>query len=149
MECPKPDNVATALGITLLIVEFIMGKNKTTKSASLLELAYRLTIGKIIKLIAYIGVRRLNREIKMNVAEGLDVDYANGEVILKGTLKDAQGIVIGSAEIKAKVGYVLNPRIDEIMAKVASGEIDLIPGTDIEKHLVLQVLQGIKAELSK
>lgn len=39
------------------------------------------------------------------------------------------------------------PKFAEIEAKVQSGEIDLIPGTDLDKVAILAVIAGLKGAL--
>lgn len=45
------------------------------------------------------------------------------------------------------VGGELKGKIAEIKAKVASGEIDLIKGTDIEKPIVIGIIDGLERAL--
>ena len=142
MNCESKDYFYIILSVLFMLLELWMGKRQPFKAGSTLALVYQWFKG-------LIAITRIIREKKMKVAEGVDVSYEGGEVILKGVLKDSAGVEIGSAEVKAKVGYVINPKLDEVIAKVQSGEIDLIPGTDLEKPVVLQVLQGLKNELNK
>lgn len=77
----------------------------------------------------------------MEVYKGISVDYKDGSLILAG--------LEGAVSFQVKAGLLLVPAIDGIIAKVESGEIDLVKGTDIEKGPVLEVLKGLKAALVK
>lgn len=68
----------------------------------------------------------------MELVKGVELEYKEGKLVL-------------SAEVAA----VLNPVLDGYIAKVESGEIDLIKGTDMDKYAALQVLQALKAEVNK
>ena len=85
----------------------------------------------------------------MKVADGVELSYEGGQGVLKAEVKDGLDAVIGSLEVKVKAAYFLNPKLDELMAKVQSGEVDLIPGTDLEKGVVLAILGNIKNEINK
>jgi len=140
----KPDGyLPVVVGIIFMLIELWLGRTPKFRAGSTLELIYNF-----FKNVFAI-TRFITKEKKMELGKGVDVSYANGEVILKGVVKDDKGVEIGSAEVKAKLGYVVNPKLDDVMAKVQSGEIDLIPGTDLEKPVVMQVLQGLKNELNK
>jgi len=51
----------------------------------------------------------------------------------------------GKAKIEISVKEVLVKEIEKIEAKIASGEIDLVPGTELDKMLVGQILAAVKA----
>jgi len=51
----------------------------------------------------------------------------------------------GKAIVEIEVKPVVVAEIEKIEAKVASGEIDLIPGTELDKLLVGQILAAVKA----
>jgi len=96
-----------------------------------------------------IAITRIIKEQKVKVAEGVELSYVEGKAVLKGEFKDKEGAVIGTLSAEVRAAYFANPKLDEVIAKVASGEIDLIPGTDLEKPVVLQVLQALKAEINR
>jgi len=85
----------------------------------------------------------------VKVADGVELSYVEGKAVLKGEFKDDKGEVIASLAGEVKAAYFVNPKLDEVIAKVASGEIDLIPGTDLEKPVVLQVLAALRAEINR
>lgn len=64
----------------------------------------------------------------MILAEGIVLDYVDGKVML-------------SAEVRALVA----PALDSIKAKVESGEIDPIKGTDLDKQALLKAIEYIKS----
>lgn len=85
----------------------------------------------------------------MEVAKGLHLDYKEGNAVLKGEFKDGKDQTFATLSAEVKVAYFVNPKLDEVIADVTSGKIDLIPGTDIEKPVVLQVLAALKAEINR
>lgn len=62
--------------------------------------------------------------------EGVKVSYKDGKVV---------------AEIEVKA--VLAPELEKMIAKVESGEIDIVKGTDLDKTAALIVLNNLKAHL--
>ena len=79
----------------------------------------------------------------MDLGHGISVDYQEGELVMK-----AQG---NGFEIVAKgqVAGLALPVLDQIRAKVESGEIDPIKGTEFDKAMILQVIDTLKASLVK
>lgn len=61
-----------------------------------------------------------------------EVDYKEGKLI-----------------VAVKVAAAAVPFLDDCIAKVESGEIDPIKGTDLDKAAMLQVLNALKAEALK
>lgn len=61
-----------------------------------------------------------------------EVDYAEGCVV-----------------VKVKVAAAAVPFLDGMIAKVESGDIDPIKGTDLDKAAMLQLLNALKAEALK
>lgn len=55
----------------------------------------------------------------------------------------------GKLVVSVKIASVVVPALDGIKAKVESGEIDLIPNTDLEKGPLLAAIEFLKLELSK
>lgn len=51
----------------------------------------------------------------------------------------------GKAKLEIDVKPVVLAEIEKIETKIASGEIDLIPGTELDKILVGQILAAVKA----
>lgn len=51
----------------------------------------------------------------------------------------------GKAIVEIEVKTVVIAEIEKIEAKVQSGEIDLLPGTELDKVLVGQILAAVKA----
>ena len=70
-------------------------------------------------------------EIKKEIIKGVEVEYKGGDITLT-----------------AKVASFLIPEIEKIEAKVMSGEIDLIKGTDLDKDVMLKALSFIKEKLA-
>lgn len=68
----------------------------------------------------------------MKLASGLELNYSEGKVKLELALKD-----------------LVKPKLDDIRAKIESGELDLIKGTDLEKGPVLMAIDFLEAELAK
>ena len=66
----------------------------------------------------------------MKLAEGVTVDYVEGEVVLK-----------------AKVKQLVVAELQKVKAKFESGEIDLIKGTDLDKSAALVVIAAIETAL--
>lgn len=66
----------------------------------------------------------------IEVLKGVKLDYQDGKVVL-------------TAEVKALV----QPKIEELKAKIASGEIDPIKGTDIDKMAFLAALELVEKAL--
>lgn len=66
--------------------------------------------------------------------------------ITKGVTLDLQG---GKVVLSADLGSFANPVIDGLIAKVTSGAIDPIKGTDLDKDAMLTVLKYLKGELNK
>ncbi len=50
---------------------------------------------------------------------------------------------------KKIVAEEVTPKVDAVLAKVVSGEIDLIKGTDVDKVVLMTILERFKAELAK
>ena len=68
----------------------------------------------------------------LQLGNGIEADYKEGKLV-----------------VSVAVASVVVPKLDEIRAKVESGEIDLIKGTDIEKGPLLLAIDFLKAELLK
>ena len=63
----------------------------------------------------------------MELSKGVTVEYADGAVVLK-------------AEIKSLVAE----KLADVKAKLESGEIDLIKGTDLDKISAIKVIEAIE-----
>lgn len=70
----------------------------------------------------------------MEIAKGVTLDFVGGEVVLK-----AQGTGF-ELLAKGQVAGLAVPVLNEIKAKVESGEIDPIKGTDLDKTTLLGAL---------
>lgn len=57
------------------------------------------------------------------------------------------GYEAGEAYLKIQVKELLEGKLDEVIAKIESGEIDLIKGTDLDKHAALGVVKALKGIL--
>lgn len=49
---------------------------------------------------------------------------------------------------KEVVGVYVMPWLDGTKAKLESGEIDLIPGTDLDKHVLLTAIEFLKKQVA-
>lgn len=68
----------------------------------------------------------------MELGKYADLNYKDGKVIV---------------EIEIKT--IILPEIEKIEAKIMSGELDIIKGTDLDKMAVLTVIAALKTELMK
>jgi hypothetical protein len=68
----------------------------------------------------------------MEVVKGVELEYKEGKLVLS-----------------AGIAALLNPVLEDYKAKIESGEIDLIKGTDLDKMVVLQVIAALQAEVNK
>lgn len=72
---------------------------------------------------------------------GVDFKYENGV--------GSASVLNGGIELLVKPAILVVPALDAFKAKVESGEIDLIKGTDLDKEALLKAVEFIKAELAK
>lgn len=72
---------------------------------------------------------------------GVSVDYKEGKAIVSA--------FEGAVELTVKAALIVNPALDGFAAKVESGEVDLIKGTDLDKTALLQAIAFIKSEVNK
>jgi hypothetical protein len=68
----------------------------------------------------------------MQVSKGVTVDYKEGKIV---------------AEIE--VAALIVPKLDELKAKIESGEIDPIKGTSLDAVAMIGAIDFIKAEITK
>lgn len=68
----------------------------------------------------------------MEISKGVSVDYKDGKVV---------------AEIE--VASLIVPKLDELKAKIESGEIDPIKGTSLDAVAMIGAIDFIKAEITK
>jgi hypothetical protein len=68
----------------------------------------------------------------IEVSKGVTVDYKDGKVV-----------------VEAQVAQFANPVLDDLKAKVESGAIDPIKGTDIDKSVLLSAIDFLKAAVNK
>lgn len=66
----------------------------------------------------------------MEVTKGVTLEYVDGAVVLK-------------AEVKA----LIMAELEKVKAKVESGEIDPVKGTDLDKTAILGAIGFIEAQL--
>lgn len=98
------------------LFEFWLGRTPKLKAGSTLEL--------IFNSAKWLTKRK---ESKMDLGHGLSLDYAGGEVVAK-----------------LKVAVPVLAWLDEQKAKIESGEIDPIKGTDLDKAALLQAIELLK-----
>ncbi|MFM6929955.1 MAG: hypothetical protein ACKOX6_15905 [Bdellovibrio sp.] len=72
------------------------------------------------------------------------VDLQGGNVAMSYEIAEGQFV-----EVKAPVGAVLNPILDQLKVKIQSKEIDLIPGTDMDGTLAIGGIDALKALVNK
>lgn len=121
--CANKDSSWLAAAIFVWqLIEYWLGRTNKVKAGSTLELLKNLIFKKNI----------ITQGVKMELAKGLTLDYKGGKAVLE-----------------VDVAGQVNSKLDELIAKVESGEIDLVKGTDFEKGPVMIALQFIKSELNK
>ena len=113
--------------ILCFVWEYWLGKTKIVKASSTIELILNV----------------FKKENKMEVAKGLDVSVSGGQIVL--SYKFEGGSLSGSYDLLKVAG----PALDAIAAKVQSGEIDPVKGTDLDKEAMLKAIAFLKAEISK
>jgi|WetSurMetagenome_2_1015567.scaffolds.fasta_scaffold251929_2 hypothetical protein len=79
----------------------------------------------------------------MEVYKDLTVDYKDGKFVAE--IKNEKVLL----SLQVPIAQFILPSIDAAIAKFEAGEIDLVKGTDLDKLAALQVLNALKAELSK
>lgn len=84
--------------------------------------------GSTIELVANV----FKKEKNMEVSKGLDLEFKDGKIVLSYDLKQ-----------------VAVPVLDGLAAKVQSGEIDPVKGTDLDKDAMLKAIAFLKSEISK
>lgn len=95
----------------VLVIEAWLGRTAKVAAGSILELIFNLLF------------KSKTKEIEMELTKGVTLDYTGGQIVLK-----------------ADVAPVVNKVIDDLKAKIESGEVDPIKGTDFDKDLILQAL---------
>lgn len=70
--------------------------------------------------------------MSLEVSKGVTVDYKDGKVV-----------------VEAQVAQFANPVLDDLKAKVESGEIDPIKGTDLDKSVILGAIEFLKSAVNK
>jgi hypothetical protein len=68
----------------------------------------------------------------MEISKGVTLDYKDGKVV-----------------VEAQVAQFANPVLDDLKAKVESGEIDPIKGTDLDKSVILGAIEFLKSAVNK
>lgn len=66
--------------------------------------------------------------------------------VMKNVQVNLQG---GKVVLEVNVAAMALPAVEGIEAKIQSGEIDIIKGTDLDKEVLLKAIEFIKAELAK
>lgn len=113
------------LTVVVLLLELYLGKTPKTKAGSILELLYNISTKRFVP-----NLKEISMEVK--IAEGAHLSLDKGKVA-----------------ITVDVGMIVNPKLEEIKVKIQSGEIDLIKGTDLDKMLLMQVVDALQKELNK
>lgn len=131
--------------IALMVQLFYFGlnvyilKSKKIKSHSLEE----ATLKKLTKWVSMPTPTFTEETQVMELSNGLVIDYKEGSLQLDYT----SGALTGS--IKVKAAALVNPILEGFKAKVESGEVDPIKGTDLDKTVMLQAIAFLQAELNK
>lgn len=55
----------------------------------------------------------------------------------------------GKFQVSVPVAALVNPELDGLKKKVEDGSLDLIKGTDLDKYVLLQCIDLVKAYLNK
>lgn len=77
----------------------------------------------------------------IEVAKGVFADFKEGKVEVSAA--------DGGVKLTIDAGILLKPKLADVRAKIESGEIDLIPGTDLDKHALLMVTDALLKEIEK
>lgn len=77
----------------------------------------------------------------MEIAKGVVADYKDGSAVVEA--------FEGALKIELKVAPLVLPKIADLKAKIVSGELDPVKGTDLDKMVVVAALDLIAAELAK
>lgn len=72
----------------------------------------------------------------MELGSGFKADYVSGEVVVSG--------LDGGLELKFKLAALIKPFVADIEAKIESGAIDPVAGTDMDKVAMLALVEGFK-----
>lgn len=70
----------------------------------------------------------------MDLGNGVTAEYTAGKVVISAL----EGKVVLSADLSA----VLKPALEGLKAKIDSGEIDIIKGTDLDKGVADMVISA-------
>ena len=72
-------------------------------------------------------------------------------MLFEKDLAEGVHLSIGDGKIKLEADYaaVVIPALENLKAKVVSGEIDLVKGTDIDKMIALKVLELVIEQAKK
>lgn len=76
----------------------------------------------------------------MNLGKDVVAEFKGGKLVVS---------IPGKLDLSLNVGGVAIPELEKIEAKIQSGEIDIIKGTDLDKAAFLTVIAAIKVELNK
>lgn len=77
----------------------------------------------------------------MEIGKNVKVDLKEGKVVLD--------VNDGAAVLAVNLGVLATPVLDGLIAKVESGAIDPVKGTDLDKEAMLRALNFLKSELLK
>lgn len=66
--------------------------------------------------------------------------------ITKGVKAKLEG---GKVVIEAEYASLVNPLLDDLSAKLQSGELDPIKGTDMDKEILVKAIEALKVLVNK
>lgn len=140
-ELPQYQHFIIALMVQLFYfgVNVYVLKSKKIKAHSLEE----ATLNKLKKWVSMPRPIYIEETKVMELSNGLVIDYKEGAL----QLEYVSGALTGT--IKVQAAAVINPILESFKAKVESGEVDPIKGTDLDKTIMLQAIAFLQAELNK
>lgn len=135
--CNNKDSWIVVGVVTLCkeIFEYWLGKTDKVSAGSSLELILNFFKVKKIK----------NKESSMQVGK-LQADLVGGHIVVKYNVGSEE--LPSMVELSLPAGALLMPALSSLEAKVMSGEIDPIKGTDFDKELLLKGLGEAKKALA-
>lgn len=118
------------------LLEYWFGKNKRVQANSLIDFLLRIIFRRPMM------VSEQTKEVNMEIGQsGVFVEYKEGKAVVSAY----EGAIV----LEIKAALVINPALDKLSAKVESGEIDLIKGTDLDKAALLKAIELVKTEINK
>jgi hypothetical protein len=86
-----------------------------------------------------ISETKRGNEMEQQLGKDVVAKLEGGELVVSG--------LNGAIELKVKAKQLLQPKLDEIKADIATGKIDPIKGTNLDQSAMLAVLAYIEEKL--